>query len=206
MLFLFHIHSHSPCLSLLIPICIHAAKLHRLKHTCINIIFRFISKCISKLTVFFLNLIQLHSLLQSWLLVFHPIPLSCAVHFASPLLWNISLFALSSSTETVSPFSVATVMDHVSTLFKWRQYACIYDVGAPYQGLAKSISEGSSDFVIKSSHMVSPHANESDIEDIFEQVRKYTRSKYLITLSIIERMCLLFNCAFKPHLKNKIKG
>ncbi|KAK3101573.1 hypothetical protein FSP39_004555 [Pinctada imbricata] len=113
--------------------------------------------------------------------------------------WNIPIFGWVSQLEEFKNKEIystlvrllgplnrfPSVMDHVAALFKWTQFALIYDEGDPYQGVAKAISDGSSNFVIKSSHMVTSNTTDSGIQDVFMQVRGYTRT---ITMNYVSKM------------------
>ena len=68
------------------------------------------------------------------------------------------------------------VMRYVSKMFKWKRFAMIHDEGAPYKEVAVAIAENK-DITIKSTHQVNVRMSDKDIESIFQQVRKYSRSK-----------------------------
>ena len=68
-------------------------------------------------------------------------------------------------------------MRYVSKMFKWKRYSMIHDEAAPYKAVAAAIAENK-DIMIKSTHEVSVNMKNSEIESLFQQVRKYSRSKY----------------------------
>ncbi|XP_071122503.1 atrial natriuretic peptide receptor 1-like [Mytilus edulis] len=66
------------------------------------------------------------------------------------------------------------VMRYVSKMFKWNRFSMIHDEAAPYVAVAVAIAENK-DTTIKSTHEVSERMEDSVIESIFQQVRKYSR-------------------------------
>ncbi|CAG2237565.1 ANPRB [Mytilus edulis] len=72
------------------------------------------------------------------------------------------------------PCSSADVMRYVSKMFKWNRFSMIHDEAAPYVAVAVAIAENK-DTTIKSTHEVSERMEDSVIESIFQQVRKYSR-------------------------------
>ncbi|OPL20163.1 hypothetical protein AM593_01888, partial [Mytilus galloprovincialis] len=79
-------------------------------------------------------------------------------------------------TFRIEPTEVADVMRYVSKMFKWNRFSMIHDEAAPYVAVAVAIAENK-DTTIKSTHEVSERMEDSVIESIFQQVRKYSRSK-----------------------------
>ncbi|CAC5381930.1 ANPRA [Mytilus coruscus] len=66
------------------------------------------------------------------------------------------------------------VMRYVSKMFKWKRFSMIHDEAAPYVAVAAAIAENK-DTTIKSTHEVSGRMDDTHIESIFQQVRKYSR-------------------------------
>ena len=70
-------------------------------------------------------------------------------------------------------------MRYVSKMFKWKRFSMIHDEDAPYKAVAVAISENK-EITIHSTHEVNVNMEDPDIESIFQQVRKYSRSKLTI--------------------------
>jgi hypothetical protein len=81
----------------------------------------------------------------------------------------------------------ANVMFHMQSLFKWSQFAVMYDKRDPYRAVASAISEkesieneegeSKSWYTIINSFKVSNDMEEGELEEIFLQIKRYARSK-----------------------------
>ena len=69
-------------------------------------------------------------------------------------------------------------MNYVSKMFQWKRFTMVHDIGAPYTAVAESITS-SDDFFIYSKHPVNATMPDDKVIEIFEQVRKYSRSNCL---------------------------
>lgn len=81
---------------------------------------------------------------------------------------------------------IANVMFHLQSLFKWSQFSVVYDKRDPYKAVAEALYEKKSIenmdssmnwYKIVNSFKVSNDMSDKQIEEIFRQIKKYSRSK-----------------------------
>ena len=80
----------------------------------------------------------------------------------------------------------------MQSLFKWFHFALMYDKRDPYRAVASAISEKESEenndngelYKIVNSFKVSNDMEDREIEEIFLQIKRYSRSKNRIILCI----------------------
>ena len=83
-------------------------------------------------------------------------------------------------------------MYHMQSMFKWLHFALMYDKRDPYRAVASAISEKESEenndngdmYKIVNSFKVSNDMEDREIEEIFLQIKRYSRSKNRIILCI----------------------
>ena len=79
----------------------------------------------------------------------------------------------------VPVLSTANTMSYVKSLFRWDRFAMIYDTDTEYRSVHNAIAtllrrpDGGNK--VTSTHGVNPSKPDSEIRDIFLQIRKYAR-------------------------------
>lgn len=80
---------------------------------------------------------------------------------------------------------LANVMFHLQSLFKWSQFSVVHDIRDPYRAVSEALGEyktyGNKDmdwYSIVNTFKVSNDMDDKQIEDIFRQIQKYSRSKF----------------------------
>ena len=75
-------------------------------------------------------------------------------------------------------------MYHMQSLFKWFHFALMYDKRDPYRAESEENNANGELYKIVNSFKVSNDMEDREIEEIFFQIKRYSRSKNRIILCI----------------------